>query len=74
MTLSLKDTFGRFKNQLGIIFIMMILSLSSVVAFGMTDTFGNDEGVLKIGGFDVYDAFFSGDESMEETVRSMKAV
>lgn len=74
VTLSLKDTFGRFKNQLGIIFIMMILSLSSVVAFGMTDTFGNDEGVLKIGGFDVYDAFFSGDESMEETVRSMKAV
>lgn len=74
VTLSLKDTFGRFKNQLGIIFIMMILSLSSVVAFGMTDTFGNDEGVLKIGGFDVYDAFFSGDVSMEETVRSMKTV
>jgi len=74
VTLSLKDTFGRFKNQLGIIFIMMILSLSSVVAFGMTDTFGNDEGVLKIGGFDVYDAFFSGDESMEETVSAMKTV
>lgn len=72
--LSLKDTFGRFKSQLGIIFIMMILSLSSVVAFGMTDTFGNDEGVLKIGGFDMYDAFFQGDESMEETVASMKTV
>ncbi len=74
VTLSLKDTFGRFKNQLGIIFIMMILSISSVVAFGMTDTFGNDEGVLNIGGFDVYDAFFSGDESMEETVNAMKTV
>ncbi len=74
ITLSLKDTFGRFRNQLGIIFIMMILALSSVVAFGMTDTFGNDEGVLNIGGFDVYDAFFSGDASMEETVASMKTV
>ena len=74
VTRSLKDTFGRFKNQLGIIFIMMILSISSVVAFGMTDTFGNDEGVLNIGGFDVYDAFFSGDESMEETVSTMKTV
>ncbi len=74
VTLALKETFGKFRNQLGVIFIMMILSLSTIVAFGMMDTYGSDEGVLEMGGFDVYDAFFSGDESMENTVRSMKTV
>ena len=74
MTLALKDTFGRFRNQLGVIFIMMILTISTIVAFGMVDTYGTDEGVLKIGGFDVYDAFFQGDEAMEATVATMKSV
>ena len=74
VTLALKDTFGRFRNQLGVIFIMMILTISTIVAFGMVDTYGTDEGVLKIGGFDVYDAFFQGDEAMEATVATMKSV
>ncbi len=74
VTLALKDTFGRFRNQLGIIFIMMILTISTVVAFGMADTYGTDEGVLRMAGFDVYDAFFSGDEAMEASVASMKSV
>ncbi|WP_022767610.1 ABC transporter permease [Butyrivibrio sp. NC2007] len=74
VTLALKDTFGRFRNQLGVIFIMMILSISTIVAFGMMDTYGNDAGVLEMGGFDVYDAFFSGDEAMENTIRGLKCV
>ncbi len=74
VTLALKDTFGRFRNQLGIIFIMMVLSFSTIVAFGMMDTYGNDAGVLEMGGFDVYDAYFTGDEAMENTVHGMKSV
>lgn len=74
VTLALKETFGRFRNQLGVIFIMMILSISTIVAFGMMDTYGNDAGVLEMGGFDIYDAFFTGDEAMENTVRGLKSV
>ncbi|RKM62219.1 ABC transporter permease [Butyrivibrio sp. CB08] len=74
VTLALKDTFGRFRNQLGVIFIMMILALSTIVAFGMADTYGSDEGILETGGFDVYGAFLSGDEIMEKNVQSMKTV
>ena len=74
VTLALKDTFGRFRNQLGVIFIMMILTISTIVAFGMVDTYGTDEGVLKMGGFDVYDAYFSGDEAMEANVAAMRTV
>ena len=74
VTLALKDTFGKFRNQLGVIFIMMILTISTIVAFGMVDTYGSDEGVLKIAGFDVYDAFFVGDEAMESTVAAFKSV
>ena len=74
VTLALKDTFGKFSNQLGVIFIMMILAVSSIVAFGMVDTYGSDEGVLEMGGFDVYDAYFTGDAAMEESVAAMKTV
>ncbi|MCR5671819.1 MAG: ABC transporter permease [Butyrivibrio sp.] len=74
ITLALKDTFGRFRNQLGVIFIMMILSVSTIIAFGMKDTYGNDAGVLEMGGFDVYDAFLIGDETMEQSVAAMKTV
>ena len=74
VTLALKDTFGRFRSQIGVIFIMMILALSTIVAFGMADTYGSDEGVLEMGGFDIYDAFLSGDEIMEKSIQSMKSV
>ncbi|SFB75327.1 ABC transporter permease [Butyrivibrio sp. YAB3001] len=74
VTLALKDTFGKFKNQLGIIFIMMILSISSIVAFGLMDTYGSEAGVLEMGGFDVYDAYFYGSEAMEKTVAGMRTV
>ena len=74
VTLALKDTFGRFRSQLGVIFIMSVLALSTIVAFGMADTYGSDEGVLEMGGFDVYDAFTSGDEIMEKNIQSMRSV
>jgi ABC-type antimicrobial peptide transport system permease subunit len=74
VTMALKDTFGRFSSQLGVIFIMMVLTLSTVVAFGMADTYGDDEGVLEMGGFDIYDASLPGDEIMEKSIQSMKSV
>ncbi len=74
ITMALKDTFGRFRSQLGVIFIMMVLTLSTIVAFGMADTYGSDAGVLEMGGFDIYDAYTHGDEIMEKNIQSMKSV
>ncbi len=74
VTLALKETFGKFRSQLGVIFIMMILSISTIVAFGMVDTYGGDEGVMEMGGFDIYDAFFSGSEAMAESVAALDCV
>ncbi len=74
VTLALKETFGRFRNQIGVIFIMMILAISTIVAFGMVNTYGTDEGVLEMGGFDVYDAYFEGSEAMQASVEEMRMV
>lgn len=73
-TLALKETFGKFRSQIGIIFIMMILAISTVVAFGMVDTYGNEEGVLAMGGFDFYDAYLDGSAVMAEKVAGMNTV
>ena len=74
VTLSLKDTFGRFKSQLGVIFIMMILAIATIIGFGMADTYGTDEGCIELSGIDMYDAGFDGSEAMAENVRGLSTV
>lgn len=74
VTLALKGTFGRFRSQLGVIFIMMILTISSVIAFGMADSYGNDEGCVKIAGVDFYDAECTGGQNMSEAIAAMETV
>ncbi|MCR4749837.1 MAG: FtsX-like permease family protein [Lachnospiraceae bacterium] len=74
VTLSLKETFGRFRSQLGVIFIMMILAVSTIIGFGMADTYGTDEGCIALSGIDMYDADITGSEAMAESIRSMSTV
>ena len=73
--LSLKETFGKFKSQMGIVFIMMILSLSCAVALGFSDTFASsNEALLDVSGFPMYGAECEGDKTMIERVESMETV
>ncbi len=74
VTLSLKDTFGRFRSQLGVIFIMMILAIATIIGFGMADTYGTDEGCIELSGIDMYDAGLDGSEAMAENIRGMSCV
>lgn len=74
ITLALKDTFGKFKNQIGVVFIMMILAISTIVAFGMVDSFGDDDGVINVSGIDICDAQCNGSEAMENVIASMSTV
>lgn len=74
ITLALKSTFGKFKSQIGIVFIMMILAISTVVAFGMADSYGTDEGCVRLAGLDFYDAECMGGQNMADVIASMKTV
>ncbi len=76
ITLSLKETFGRFRSQLGVIFIAMILTVSSIVGFGMVDTFASDsDAVMNIAGMVFEDAESDlEDESMLDVINGMSTV
>ena len=75
VTLSLKETFGRFKSQIGIIFIMVLLTISTMVGFGMVDSYGRDEqGIINMGGFIMSDATVTGDTAMADNIASMSTV
>ena len=74
VTLALKGTFGKFRSQLGVIFIMMILTISAVIAFGMADSYGTDEGCVEIAGVDFHDAECEGGQNMSEAIAAMETV
>ena len=75
ITLSLKETFGKFRSQLGIIFIMAILTISTMVGFGMVDSYGSDgEGIINMGGFIMSDAMVTGDALMADNIAGMSSV
>ena len=75
LTLPLKETFGRFRSQLGIIFIMAILTISTMVGFGMVDSYGRDtNGIINMGGFILSDAMVTGDSVMADNITDMSSV
>jgi len=76
LTLAFKETFGRFKNQIGVIFIAVILTISAAIGFGLVDTFGTtSESVMNIAGMVFEDAESDmDDEGMIETICNMSSV
>ncbi|MBR5115835.1 MAG: ABC transporter permease [Lachnospiraceae bacterium] len=74
VTLSLKETFGRFKSQLGVLVIIMLLTVSVLLGFGMADTFTDDDTVINMAGVDYADISVSGDLSMGAAIDAMTSV
>ena len=76
VTLALKETFGKFRSQIGVIFIAMILTISSAIGMGMVDTFASSsDAVMNIAGMVFEDAESDlDDESMLDTISSMSTV
>ena len=74
VTLSLKETFGRFKNQVGVLFIVMLLSASTLIGLGMADTFSDDDTVINMAGVDYADSMIDGDVAMAAKLESMASV
>ncbi|MCR5233928.1 MAG: ABC transporter permease [Lachnospiraceae bacterium] len=75
VTLALKETFGRFSSQLGIIFIAAILTISTTTGFGMIDTFFyDDEAVMNMGGFLAEDASTGGSDAMYNNLVTLPGV
>ena len=74
-TLACKDTFGKFSSKLGTIFIMSILSISTIVGFGMVDSYARDDaGLLALAGMFDCDAVLDGSETMMKSVEGMSTV
>ena len=74
-TMALKETFGKFRSQIGIIIIMAILSFSAAMGIGMYENMGKDvDTLLTISGLDLYDADFEGDVNMGDMVGSLECV
>ncbi len=76
ITLALKETFGRFKSQIGVIFIAGILTISTMVGFGMLDTYVIDKnGLLSIAGITEEDAdVYDGNDAVRQSIESMSMV
>ena len=75
LTLACKDTFGKFSAKLGIIFIMMILTISTVVGFGMVDSYTRDDAaLLNMAGMFQCDAVVDGNETMMKNIEAMSSV
>ena len=75
LTMACKDTFGRFAGKLGIIFIMAILSISTIVGFGMVDSYARDDAaLLSMAGMFDCDAVVDGNETMMKNIEAMDSV
>lgn len=75
VTLAFKETFGKFGSKLGTVFIMAILSISTVIGFGMVDSYARDDvGLLNLAGMFDCDAETDGNETMMKNIEAMSTV
>ena len=75
LTLALKETFGKFKGQIGVILIMTVLAFSAAMGFGLYENMGKDvDALLRISGLDISDAIFEGDANMEAEIQNLPSV
>ncbi|MCR4649188.1 MAG: ABC transporter permease, partial [Lachnospiraceae bacterium] len=76
LTLALKETFGKFRGQIGVIIIMGVLAFSSAMGFGIYESMGKDvDTLLRISGIDISDASFTADDAnMISAVENLESV
>lgn len=75
LTLALKETFGKFRAQIGVILMMAVLSFAAAMGYGIYENIAKDvDALLTISGIDLFDADFSGDTGMLDTVKAFECV
>ena len=75
LTLALKETFGKFRAQIGVILMMTVLAFAAAMGYGIYENIAKDvDALLTISGLDLYDADFEGDVFMGDTVSSFESV
>ncbi len=75
LTLACKDTFGKFRTKIGTVFIMAVLAISTVVGFGMVDSYTRDDAaLLSLAGMFDCDASVDGSETMMKNIEAMSTV
>lgn len=75
MVLSLKETFGEVGRNVLMLLIMIVLTLSALLGFGMMENFGADpDRILKIMGFEGGTILVEADEDAREELIAMDGV
>ncbi|MCR5213526.1 MAG: ABC transporter permease [Eubacterium sp.] len=75
VVLSLKDTFGGFKKNVILCLIMVVLTISTLLGFGLMENFSlNPEGAFQYMGFEFGDAGIYGEAGHEEEIRKLEGV
>ncbi len=72
--IALKETFGKFRSQLGIVFIAFVLTVATMIGFGMRDSFTDEIYLMGMAGYAAADADVYGDDAMAQNIRSMGMV
>ncbi len=75
VVLSLKDTLGGLKKNIILSFIIFMLSVFTIVGFGLNENFGkNPESMIKMMGFELGDMIVSGDNGIIEDIKALPEV
>ena len=75
LVLSLKETFGEAGRNLVMILIVVVLTLSTLLGFGLMDNFGrNPDTLIKIMGIDAGTMLVEGNEDVEDELNELEGV
>lgn len=75
IVLSLKDTLGGFGKNILLSFIIFVLSIFTIVGFGLNENFGrNPQGMIDMMGFEVGNIIVSGDNGVVDDIRALPEV
>ncbi len=75
LNIAMKETFGKFKSQIGVIAITAVLAFSAAMGFGIYENLGRDvDSLLRIAGTELPNADVTGDKNMAETIRNFECV
>ncbi|MCR4927500.1 MAG: ABC transporter permease [Lachnospiraceae bacterium] len=75
IVLSLKETFGSIGKNILLLLITAILTISTLLGFGLMENFGGDsEGAISIMGFEFGDVILTGKSGLEDELRKFDMV
>ncbi len=75
IVMALKDTFGNPGRNLALVFISAILTISTLIGFGMMQNFGSKpEGLIHMMGFEMGTATVTGENDIADELREVEGV